>query len=115
MAILALMFWPEPDAVLLAQCVTHDLGEYKTGDIPWGAPNKDHEAEDIARGEMGMCFNPPDPRLKFLDSLDAYLWMQHHAPDCATSKDWQDQRIKIIDQARELGVSLTSHNIHLWR
>ena len=79
MAILALMFWPEPDAVLLAQCVTHDLGEYKTGDIPWGAPNKDHEAEDIARGEMGMCFNPPDPRLKFLDSLDAYLWMQHHA------------------------------------
>ena len=110
MAILALMFW-DPDAFLLAQCVTHDLGEYATGDIPFGAGNKDHAAEDDARWEMGMCFNPPDHRLKFLDALDAYLWAQHHAPHVLTRQDWRDQRKKILATASELGVSLKDHGI----
>ena len=111
MAILALMFW-EPDAMLLADCVTHDLGEYRTGDIPFGSPNKDNDSEIDARDEMCMYFNSCDPRLKFLDSLDAYLWAKHHAPThVAGDKDWQNQRKKLLDDAVILGVSLDRFNI----
>jgi hypothetical protein len=107
MAILALMLWPKPDARLLAQCVTHDLGEYVTGDIPWNAPNKDNDAETKARDGMGMDYCDSDPRVKFLDMLDAYLWARHHRPDIVKNDaDWVDQRQKIIDQAFMFGVSL---------
>ena len=111
MAILALMFWPLCNKWLLAQCVTHDLGEYETGDIPFGAKNKDHGEEDVARVCMGMDFGTPDARLKFLDILDAYLWAQHHAPHVLNRNDWKEQREKILDTAFDLGVDLEEHGI----
>jgi hypothetical protein len=83
------------------------LGEYKTGDIPWGAPNKDHVAEDVARLDMGMCFNPPDPRLKFLDMLDAYLWMRLNARHLEMQTEWGVQRARLIRMADELKVDLS--------
>jgi 5'-deoxynucleotidase YfbR-like HD superfamily hydrolase len=115
MAILALMFWPDCGKELIADCVTHDLGEYTTGDIPWGSPNKDHDAEERARDKMCMYYATRDPRLKFLDSLDAYLWAQHHAPHVLSRADWQEQRNKLLAQAVELGVDFKSHDIDLWR
>lgn len=111
MAILALMFWPLCGKELLADCVTHDLGEYKTGDIPFGAPNKDHQGEVEARMIMGMNYHSWDDRLKFLDSLDAYLWAQHHAPLVLNRNDWKEQREKILDTAFDLGVDLEEHGI----
>lgn len=116
MAILALMFWPTcgRDSWLLQQCITHDLGEYISGDIPFGADNKDHEAEAYYRCDMSMDFGDNDPRLKFLDSLDAYLWAQHHAPQVLHREDWTKQREKLLATAFDLGVTLTDHEIDLW-
>ena len=111
MAILALMLWPDAERGLLATCVIHDLGEYKTGDIPWGAPNKDHDTERQALRDMGFRYGYDDPRLKFLDSLDAYLWARHHAPHIMERKDWVDQRDNLLATANELGVCLDQFNI----
>ena len=113
MAILALMLWPDCGKELLSDCVTHDLGEYVTGDIPWGAPNKDNEHEADALSDMGMLFASVDKRLKFLDQLDAYLWMMHHAPHLARREDWQDQHEKILATSDELGVCLIDHGIKI--
>jgi 5'-deoxynucleotidase YfbR-like HD superfamily hydrolase len=110
MAVLALMLWPEPDANLLAQCVTHDLGEYKTGDTPWNAP-KNRQGEFDALKAMGMYYVKLDPRLKLLDMLDAYLWARHHAPHLMGHKDWQGQREKMLALAFDIGVSLDVFNL----
>lgn len=111
MAILALMLWPDPDGKLLAACVTHDLGEFVTGDIPWGAANKDHHSELVARSDMGMNYEYSDKRLKLLDMLDAYLWARHHKPEIVKNKpDWINQREKIIDMSDELDVCLKQFN-----
>lgn len=113
MAILALMFWPDCGKELIADCVIHDLGEYRTGDIPFGAPNKDNYAEMDAIQDMGFNYFGMYPRLKFIDSLDAYLWAQHHAPWVLVSEDWNEQREKILAMANELGISLKDHGIEI--
>jgi transposase InsO family protein len=44
---------------------------------------------------MGMAFEigPEDTsRLKYLDRLDAYLWMMHHKPKLRKRKKWKGQR-----------------------
>lgn len=110
MAVLALMLWPEPDAALLAQCVTHDLGEYKTGDTPWNAP-KNRQGEFDALKAMGMYYVKLDLRLKLLDMLDAYLWARHYAPHLMGCEDWQVQRKKMLALASKIGVSLDMFNL----
>jgi len=114
MVILALMLWPDCSKRLLAECVCHDLGEYKTGDIPWGAPNKDHDTEWDARRDMGMAFRIKANdviKVKLLDRLDAYLWARHHAPHILDRKEWVDQRDKLLATSNDLGVSLSQFNI----
>lgn len=101
--VLALDFFG-PDAGLLAACLTHDLGEYVTGDAPFGSPCKDDAAERYVRFDMGMWW-PSSDRLKFLDLLDSYLWARHHAPDVVKSKEWRKQFLTIIEMADSLGVS----------
>lgn len=116
MAILALMFWPDASRELIVQCITHDLGEGVTGDIPWGAPNKDHDAEADALDDMGMAFGvgiADQCRVKFLDGLDAYLWARHHSPALMFREDWTAQREKLLAQADDLGVDLETHGITL--
>ena len=115
MAILALMFWPDCGKGLIADCVVHDLGEYFTGDIPFGADNKDHDAELDAVHGMGFKYMGMYPKLKFLDSLDAYLWAQHHAPHVLRRDDWGEQRNKLLAKAMELDVDFAAHSIDLWR
>jgi 5'-deoxynucleotidase YfbR-like HD superfamily hydrolase len=114
MCVLALDLFPGPSRKLLAACVTHDLGEAVTGDVPYNSPIKNAYTEEIARINMGMAvvLDPDDElRLNFLDILDSYLWARHHAPWLMRRKDWQDQRKNILDIASRLGVSLVSYDI----
>ena len=103
MGVLALDFFG-PDAGLLAASLTHDLGEYVTGDAPFGSPCKDAIEEEYARYDMGMDY-PHDTHLKFLDLLDSYLWARHHAPEVVKNKEWRNQFLTIIEMADSLDVS----------
>jgi 5'-deoxynucleotidase YfbR-like HD superfamily hydrolase len=105
MAILGLDFFGI-DGDLLAACLTHDLGEYATGDVPFGSPIKNEHHERIARMQMGMNKGDHDnPRVKFLDLLDSYLWARHHAPALMVRGDWKKQLLTIQDTADRLDVS----------
>lgn len=118
MAVLALHFWPDCSRDLLAACVTHDLGEYISGDLPWSSKNEmdceTYEAfdsiEGLARRHMGMEFHPYDrrdhARLKFLDRLDAYLWAQHHAPQLMGRDDWGTAREWLEREAVAINVAI---------
>lgn len=115
MGVLALDFF-DPDARLLAACLTHDLGEYVTGDVPFGSPIKNEHHERVARMQMGMNKgNHDDPRVKFLDLLDSYLWARHHAPHLMAREDWQKQCLTIREMAAMLGISDKLREYGLWR
>jgi 5'-deoxynucleotidase YfbR-like HD superfamily hydrolase len=114
MAILALDLFRNPSRDLLAACVTHDLAESVTGDVPYDSPIKDHGIEDDILDNMGMAYTLDQydaARLKFLDLLDSYLWARHHAPWLIDRKEWQDQREKILDLASELNVCLVQYQL----
>ena len=116
MAVLALHFWPDCSRDLLAACVTHDLGEYVAGDLPWSA--KEHNealaiavsrTEKRALHDMGFGLRVSGKntrRLKFLDRLDAYLWAQHHAPHMMDRDDWGTAREWLEREAVAVGVGL---------
>ena len=102
MAILALTYWPDASRELLVACVTHDLGESVTGDIPFGAANKDPYQEQTALAEMG--FGQPlsetdHARLKWLDRLDAYFWAMNAAPWLRKRADWKVAAKWLTDHA----------------
>lgn len=116
MAVLALYFWPDASRDLLAACVTHDLGEYVAGDLPWSVKGANPEfvtASDAIQGHaleaMGfdMDISRTDlRRLKFLDRLDAYLWAQHHAPQIMSREDWVMAGQWLVDEAEAMEVAL---------
>jgi len=110
MAILALDLFSNPSRDLLAACVTHDLAESVTGDVPYDSPIKDHGIEECILDNMDMSYDG-GPELKFLDLLDSYLWARHHAPWLMDRKEWQDQREKILDLASELSVCLFQYQL----
>ena len=101
MGILALeLFGADASRELLVACLSHDLGEYMTGDVAWPA-KQDRELSDAldrieacALADMGMLFDLNRPidqrRLKYLDRLDAYLWTQHHRPDILNRDGWPE-------------------------
>lgn len=101
MGVLALhLFGATASRELLVACLTHDLGEHATGDVPFDA-KKDaafrahlDRLEDAALHKMGMSFSlsaDDQRRLKYLDRLDAYLWAQHHAPHALEGDGWPEQ------------------------
>ena len=116
MAVLALHFWPDCSRDLLAACVTHDLGEYIAGDLPWSVKDANPEfvtASDAIQGHaleaMGFDMDIARDdlrRLKFLDRLDAYLWAQHHAPQLMMRYDWITAREWLEREAVAVGVGL---------
>ncbi|WP_028029906.1 hypothetical protein [Gemmobacter nectariphilus] len=116
MAVLALHFWGDgASRELLAACITHDLGEIVTGDMPLGAKANPvlrgalAAAEGAALDGMGMRVEVSGAdwrRLKFLDRLDAWLWAQHHAPQLMEREDWALARLDLLTQADALGVVL---------
>ena len=117
MAVLALHFWPDASRDLLAACVTHDLGEYVAGDLPWSAKRELSEiildeiqlAEWMFLKDMGISIDLTCAdllRLKFLDRLDAYLWAQHHAPQIMSREDWAMAGKWLVDEAEAMEVAL---------
>ena len=100
MGILALKLWPDASRDLLVACLTHDLGEYITGDVAWPAKQDRELAEALDRieacslADMGMLFDLNGPkdikRLKYLARLDDYLWTQHHRPDILNRDGWPE-------------------------
>ncbi len=110
MIVLALDLFANPSRDLLAACVTHDLAESVTGDVPYDSPIKDHETEDQILDLMDMNYGH-SAELKLLDLLDAYLWARHHAPFLMDRKDWRQQRDLILDLADELGVCLDQYQL----
>ena len=116
MAILALKLWPD-DMQLLAACLTHDLGEYASGDIPYDGDKT--TANKVAtdwsiENELDWHINAPAEvykRLKFLDKLDAYLWARHHAPHVLKDIAWQSQKYWLVSEGNQLGVDLCLFNM----
>lgn len=100
MAVLALHLWGDgASRDLLAACLCHDLGEHMTGDVAWpakqdaalGAALDRIEAESLDRMGMTYSLSAEDARrLKYLDRLDAYLWVQHHRPDVLDRDGWPE-------------------------
>lgn len=115
MAVLARYLWPRCSAELVFACVAHDLGEYLTGDLPQSfklmmgdvaEELADAEAQVQADMGMGATLHPGEKdRLRFLDRLDAYLWMQHHAPQLASRQEWRDARKWLVEQAEAHGIA----------
>lgn len=117
MAIMAMQLWPGCEK-LVAACLTHDLGEFASGDIPCGAKNKavaDDVADDWSLDHGLMSHIAPGvitrQRLKFLDRLDAYLWARLHAPYVLQEKAWQDQINWLKSEAKNLEVDLCLFNM----
>jgi len=119
MAILALKLWPCAWG-LVGACLTHDLGEYSSGDIPWNAASTiKMEADEVAdewsiKNRLANHIDiGPHLRmmLKFLDRLDSYLWARHHAPHILQEAAWQNQRDWLKSEADKLGVDLCLFNM----
>ena len=113
MAILALKLWPN-DNHLRDACLTHDLGEFASGDIPYDGDKttanmvSDKWSRD---NDLDAHLVYPGRRLKFLDKLDAYLWARHHAPHVLKDTAWQSQKYWLQSEAKQLGVDLCLFNI----
>ena len=111
MAILALKLWP-CDWETVGACLTHDLGEYASGDIPYDGDKATANAvADKWSIDSGLDWhiNPTAKtrqRQKFLDKLDAYLWARHHKPIILQEWAWQDQYDWLILESNQLGVDL---------
>ncbi len=109
MAILALKLWPCAWD-LVGACLTHDLGEYASGDIPYDGDKTTVNAvadEWSIKNELDYHIDYPDRRVKFLDKLDAYLWARHHKPEMVKKNTaWQSQRDWLVSEGKQLGVDL---------
>lgn len=99
-----------PDAPLEEgqEVLTHDMGEWQTGDIPPHGklffPDV-HEIENIARKAIGLEMVPHNAdRVLFVDKLDAYLMVQLHRPDLLATGEWRAARKFLDDRAKALGI-----------
>lgn len=99
MGILALKLWPDSSRELLVACLCHDLGEHMTGDVAWPAKQDPDlgaaldRIEEASLKAMGLYYalGPRDQnRLKYLDRLDAYLWVQHNCPHILSRDGWPE-------------------------
>lgn len=104
---LILALWPDAGRDLIISALTHDDGESITGDVPFlrGKVGAHEDEESDARRKIwGMETVVDDPRLKFADRLDAYLWAKHHAPHVQDSDGWPEARQWLEREAEALGV-----------
>jgi 5'-deoxynucleotidase YfbR-like HD superfamily hydrolase len=110
MAILAHQLWPDDTGLMIA-CLYHDLPESVTGDVPSDAKAENPElraalcdAEAKVAAENGWPVGSGD-HLKFLDRLDAYLWMLRVAPAEQLNPDWMQTHDWLLQQAAWLDVA----------
>lgn len=115
MAVLAICLFPDASAALYAAIAAHDLGEQGLGDVTADAKRADPVlkarldfAEERSRQGMGLALPPLSAddarRLKFLDRLDAFLWMRLRAPWLEGHADWGRDRDWLRVSGAELGL-----------
>jgi hypothetical protein len=112
---LVIDIFPDHSLNLLRAAVTHDMGEFVVGDLPapfkrvGGAVVQQHaEIECRVRRAYQVDFGLTDDderRLKFIDGLDAYLFVCLREPREITRSGWPNVRLWLERVAHELGVS----------
>ena len=101
---------PDPSAELLRAALTHDDGESVTGDRPRGnmciecSNCEIAECEALWDGAPDLNDTADDLWLAMADSLDAYLWAKHHAPQIMSAPEWTAHRDEVIALASALQV-----------
>ncbi|MCF7700537.1 hypothetical protein [Loktanella sp. M215] len=113
-ALLVIVLWPDHSSELLRAAVTHDMGEFRVGDLPaWlkeeaGDLIEDHAAaEHRALAAMGLLVPLDDDdrvRLHLVDKLDAYLFARHRVPHVVNHPAWRAARMRIFEAAAQTGV-----------
>ena len=116
--ILLLSFWPDAPRDLIVAAVTHDQGEIDSGDVSYTLKRRRpdiaaalHEIEEESIAEQGFPPVPSDPRLKFCDSLDSYLWMLRYKPFLTERDEWRRQKGELWSDAIGLGVHEKFENL----
>ena len=105
--------WPDASRELLIAALTHDDGEYITGDIPATLfKTDDQRAYEAAAyitiwGDKFPSLSEEDgAKLHFADKLDAYQWAYHHAPHLMGKPEWREAWAQIESMALGLGVEV---------
>lgn len=105
---LLITLWPSSSRNAIMYAITHDAGEYRTGDIPatFSKSAEIVKAEKAARTELwNVAVTTQEMlRIKFVDKLDAYMWVRHHEPACLLDAYWTAQVDKLRIFARDLEV-----------
>lgn len=121
--LLVMVLFPDHSIQLLRAAITHDAAEYAVGDLsaPFKAAGGDlvakHAAlEDRILDEMGFG-NTLDEldqrRLKLVDRLDGFLFVNLRHPHEVGRNGWPDVRAWITQEAEALGVGNIVRGI-LW-
>ena len=104
---------PNASRELILAVAFHDVGERKSGDVPWGAKQDATmrhvltrlECDEIDRLGMGVAITSEEYGwLKMVDRLDAYLWVSHVAKHLLRTPEWELEALQMVDRARECGV-----------
>lgn len=114
-AMLIHMLHPNPTKELLATALLHDAGERWAGDLPYPvkviAPEMAERHSFVEKALAGQNGVPEyhitkrDAKwLKFVDRLEAFLFVKMRRPDLAMGEDWQDNNDAVMEMAEELGV-----------
>lgn len=114
--ILLLHLWPYSTREAIIDCLTHDQGEIDAGDMPHPAKTKHPELRDIlveiedeslVEQGFGKEINSIDwDRRKFVDYLDAYIWMLKNKPRMRKLPTWKDHRTTLLSWASSLEVGI---------
>ena len=108
---LALRYWPD-DANLLRAAITHDMAECIIGDLPFGI-KQHHSYINVAQYEKALLednnlnFHCDPLKLRFIDRLDAYLYVRHVRPHVLSGDGWPQAREWLVRTAADFGVELT--------
>jgi len=108
-----LALWPDASRELLIAALTHDDGEYITGDIP-ATFFKTYNQRAYEAAAYITIWGDKFPRLPdgdadklhFADKLDAYQWAYHHAPHIMGKPEWCEAWAHIEEMAAWLGVEV---------
>lgn len=106
-AILLLKFWPDASREEIISTLTHDQGEFDSGDMSYTAKRKHPSLKEMLEvveadsiRDQGLPPVKYTSRIAFVDRLDSYLWMLRHAPHLRLHDDWMSQMNDLLEYAR---------------
>lgn len=114
-ALLIMRLHPAPSAALVFAALTHDAGEYVTGDMPYrfkqrypeiGEPLEtmtDRESAEL-RGAHIVLTEQDEKWLAFADRLESVLYVRTRDPDRLSENDWRSLITSLRGKAFALGV-----------